>query len=272
MNKNSNTYTFLYAAALVAVVATALSLTATGLKSRQQKNIEVEKKENILLSVNKAKAVDSVPDRNGYVEDLYERYIVEAYLVDAGGNRKEGDAFTADMKAMYDIIKKINGGGITDEERAGLRRRLLLPVFVCRNDDGALKYIVPVYGLGLWGAIWGYVSLDDDFDTICGAIFDHKSETPGLGAEIALPKFFNQFAGKQLFENGQFTSIRIVKGGAPAGDRHGVDAISGGTITSRGVEEMLKNCLTEYRPFFEQQKKNAVTHTRPSVRVTPDRV
>ncbi|MDR3350653.1 MAG: NADH:ubiquinone reductase (Na(+)-transporting) subunit C [Prevotellaceae bacterium] len=254
MNKNSNTYTFLYATALVVVVATALSLTSMGLKSRQQKNIEVEKKQNILLSVNKAEGLDTVPNRSAYIEELYRRYIVEACLVDADGNKKEGDAFAMNMKTQYDIIKAINAAGVTEEEKAGLRRKLSLPVFVCRNDDGALKYIVPVYGLGLWGAIWGYVSLDDDFNTIYGAIFDHKGETPGLGAEIAFPKFFKQFEGKQLFENGQFTAIRIVKGGAPAGDRHGVNAISGGTITSRGVEEMLKNCLTEYKPFFEQRK------------------
>jgi Na+-transporting NADH:ubiquinone oxidoreductase subunit C len=254
MNKNSNTYTFLYAAALVVVVATALSLTATGLKSRQQKNIEVEKKQNILRSVHKAEAIDSVPDRTAYVEELYRRYIVEEYLVDAEGRKKEGDAFTTDMKTQYNIIKDINAAGTPDEKKAELRDALSLPVFVCRNDDGAIKYIFPVYGLGLWGAIWGYVSLDDDFDTIHGAIFAHKGETPGLGAEIAFPKFSDQFTGKQLFENGAFTSIRLVKGGAPSGGRHEVNAISGGTITSRGVEEMLKRCLTEYRPFFEQQK------------------
>ncbi|MDR2801850.1 MAG: NADH:ubiquinone reductase (Na(+)-transporting) subunit C [Prevotellaceae bacterium] len=257
MNKNSNTYTFLYATALVVVVATALSLTATGLKSRQQKNIEVEKKQNILRAVNKAEGLDSVPDRDAYIEELYRRYIVEEYLVDADGNKKDGDAFAMNMKMQYDIIKEINATGVTDERKSELRSQLSLPVFVCRNDDGALKYIVPVYGLGLWGAIWGYVSLNGDFDTVYGAVFDHKGETPGLGAEIAFPKFFSQFEGKQLYENGQFTSIRIVKGGAPAGDRHGVNAISGGTITSRGVEEMLKNCLTEYKPFFEQQKTNA---------------
>ncbi|MDR2358780.1 MAG: NADH:ubiquinone reductase (Na(+)-transporting) subunit C [Prevotellaceae bacterium] len=257
MNKNSNTYTFLYATALVVVVATALSLTATGLKSRQQKNIEIEKKQNILLSVKKALGVDTVPDRSAYIEELYRRYIVEEYLVDAGGNRKEGEAFTMNMKTQYDIIREINASGISDEKKSELRRKLSLPVFVCRNDDGDLKYIMPVYGLGLWGAIWGYISLNGDFNTVYGAIFDHKGETPGLGAEIAFPKFFNQFEEKQLFENGQFVSIRIVKGGVTAGDRHGVNAISGGTITSRGVEEMLKNCLTEYKPFFEQQKTNA---------------
>jgi Na+-transporting NADH:ubiquinone oxidoreductase subunit C len=254
MNKNSNTYTFLYATVLVVVVATALALTATGLKNRQQKNIEVEKKENILRSVHKAEGLDSVPDRSAYVEELYRRYIVEEYLVDGEGNRKDGDAFMMSMKTQYDMIREINAAGASDEKKAALRRELSLPVFVCRNDDSTLKYIMPVYGLGLWGALWGYVSLNDDFNTVYGAIFDHKGETPGLGAEIALPKFFNQFAGKQLFKNGQFTSIRVIKGGAPAGDPHGVNAVSGGTITSRGVEEMLKNCLTEYKPFFDAMR------------------
>jgi len=135
-----------------------------------------------------------------------------------------------------------------------LQQTLLLPVFVCRNDDGALKYILPVYGAGLWGAIWGYVSFDDDGNTVYGAIFDHKGETPGLGAEIAGPKFAGQFINKHVFERGRFVSIQVIKGGAGVNNLHGVDAISGGTLTSRGVEDMLKDCLSEYKAFLETKK------------------
>jgi len=249
MNKNSNTYTFLYAIILVVVVATALALAAMGLKDRQQQNIELEKKLNILAAVNKVDSLADADDKNALIEQLYEQYIVEQFIVDGEGTRKEGDAFTIDMKEQADIIKEINATD-SDDEKTSLRKELNLPVFVCRNDDGALKYIVPLRGMGLWGAIWGYVSFNDDFNTIYGAVFDHKGETPGLGAEISVPKFSAQMIGKQIFKDGQFVSIQIVKGSAPAGDRHSIDAISGGTITSRGVEAMLKDCLNEYRAFF----------------------
>ncbi|MDR0667803.1 MAG: NADH:ubiquinone reductase (Na(+)-transporting) subunit C [Prevotellaceae bacterium] len=249
-NKNSNSYTVLYAAALVVVVATALALAATVLKSRQQANIELEKKQAILAAVNKTDSIDMQPNKRAYVEALYKKYIVEQYIIGGQGERKEGDAFAVDMKTQYDIIKQLSADDLETTRRVALRAQLTLPVYVCWNDDSTCKYILPVYGLGLWGAVWGYVAFNDDLNTIYGATFDHKGETPGLGAEIATPRFAGQFIGKQIFEHGTFTSILILKGGAAPDDPHGVDAISGGTITSRGVEAMLKNCLTEYLPFL----------------------
>jgi Na+-transporting NADH:ubiquinone oxidoreductase subunit C len=258
-NKNSNGYTVLYATALVVVVATALALAATGLKNRQETNIAIEKKQAILTAVHKTDSVDMQPNKRAYIEALYEKYIVEQYLTGEGGERKDGDAFAVDMKAQYDIIRQINAGDLDTVQKAALRATLLLPVYVCLNDDSTRKYILPVYGLGLWGAVWGYVAFDEDLNTIYGATFDHKGETPGLGAEIATPAFAKQFVGKQIFENGTFTSVHILKGGAAPDDPHGVDAISGGTITSRGVEAMLKNSLTEYLPFLTR----AVVHREP---------
>lgn len=254
-NKNSNTYTVLYAAALVVVVATALALAATLLKSRQQANIELEKKQAILASVHKTDSVDAQPNKRAVVEALYKKYIVEQYIISGQGERKEGDAFAVDMKTQYDIIKQLSADNLDETRRAALCAQLSLPVYVCRNDDSARKYILPVYGLGLWGAVWGYVAFNDDMNTVYGATFDHKGETPGLGAEIATPEFAARFIGKQIFENGTFTSIRILKGGAAPDDPHGVDAISGGTITSRGVEAMLKNGLSEYLPFLAAARK-----------------
>jgi Na+-transporting NADH:ubiquinone oxidoreductase subunit C len=258
MNKNSNTYTFLYAAGLVVVVAAALAIASMSLKGIQQKNIEIEKKQNILMSVNKTDGLATASGKNEFIETHYKKYIVEEYIVGSDGQRKEGAAFLVDMKEQYELIKAIKAAKTTDAQKAALRARLQLPVFVCQNDDGALKYIVPVYGLGLWGAIWGYVSFDNDFNTIYGATFDHKGETPGLGAEIATLPFSRQFAGKQITDQGRFASIRVVKGGTPPHSRHSVDAVSGGTITSRGVEDMLKDCLGEYEPFFEQQRTRAI--------------
>ena len=126
-----------------------------------------------------------------------------------------------------------------------------LPVFVC-EVDGATKYILPVYGAGLWGPIWGYVSLDADGNTIYGAYFSHQGETPGLGAEIAKPKFSDQFRDKKRFKDGEFKSVAVLKKGQkPAAGEDYVDAITGGTITSRGVQSMIMSCLSDYQVFLK---------------------
>jgi Na+-transporting NADH:ubiquinone oxidoreductase subunit C len=122
---------------------------------------------------------------------------------------------------------------------------------------GKTLYIIPVNGSGLWGPVWGYVALQEDWDTISGVVFDHKGETPGLGAEISTPKFEDQFIGKKLFEGANLVSITVLKGaGASRGNDHAVDAISGGTITSRAVENMIRNTLAKYKSYIENQRNN----------------
>jgi Na+-transporting NADH:ubiquinone oxidoreductase subunit C len=254
MNKNSNTYTFLYAAGLVVVVASALAIAAIGLKEPQEKNIAIEKKLNILSTVGKGLPDVEIQDRDTYIETQYDNYIVESFIVNGNGEKKEGDAFLINMKEEYDKIKVIRQT-LDEAQLPALRNSLDLPVFIYKDDDARLKYIIPVYGTGLWGPLWGYVALNDDFNTVYGAIFDHKGETPGLGAEIATQAFAGQFVGKQIFDGHTLTAIKVVKGGAPKADLHGVDAISGGTITSRGVEEMLYDCLHAYEAFFTKNKK-----------------
>ena len=113
------------------------------------------------------------------------------------------------------------------------------PVFNSTTDNGEKVTIIPVQGKGLWGPIYGYVSLKSDMNTIYGVTFDHKGETPGLGAEINTTAFESMFPGKKLYEGDKFVSIGVIKGGAKAADPHNVDAISGGTITSKGLEKML---------------------------------
>jgi Na+-transporting NADH:ubiquinone oxidoreductase subunit C len=254
MNKNSNTYTFLYAAGLVVVVASALAIASIGLKAPQEKNIAIEKKLNILSTVGKGLTGEEIKDKDAYIDTQYNKYIVESFMVDGDGERKAGDAFQINMKGECDKIKAIKQT-VEEEKRAALRSSLNLPVFVYKDDEGHLKYIIPVYGTGLWGPLWGYLALNDDFNTVYGAIFDHKGETPGLGAEIATQAFAGQFVGKQIFDGQTLSSIQVIKGGAPKNDVHGVDAISGGTITSRGVEEMLRDCLQAYNAFFMKNKK-----------------
>ena len=235
MRSYSNTYIFLFSVIMVVVVAAILSVAAMTLQPMQKKNIEINKKQNILTSIN----IESTADN---AEDLYSKYILENYAVNSKGEIKEGvDAFKIDMKK--ELAKPL-------EERS-------LPVFVSSLED-TKQYIIPVYGKGLWGPIWGYVSLEDDLSTIFGANFAHKGETPGLGAEIETSEFQKQFFGKQIFDDlDKFVSISILKGGtANPNSKYEVDGVSGGTITSNGVDDMLKDCLSSYEPYFKTLKNN----------------
>lgn len=240
MDTNSNKYTFIYAAVMVIIAATILSTAAIALKPFQEKNIEIEKKANILTSVNKGLEADKADNKDAYIENEYKKYITKSYIVNVKGAKVDGDAFHVDLH----------------EQQAVPVENRKLPVFECKDDDGSIKYVLPVRGKGLWGPIWGYIALKDDMNTIYGATFDHKGETPGLGAEINQEWFQKPFSGKQIFdENGKFVSIAVVKGGADPKDIHGVDAISGGTITSKGLQAMLKDNLSLYENFLKNQNK-----------------
>lgn len=228
MNKQGNTYTFLYSVILVVVVAALLSIISLSLQPRQDKNRQNEKRQNILSAIHIASTAENSVE-------LFNKYIKEQFILNAKGEKIEGKAFNIDIAKEY--------------KKAADQREL--PVFVA-NVDGATKYILPVYGAGLWGPIWGYISLDENKTTVYGTFFDHSGETPGLGAEITTPKFNKPFKGKVIFSGEQLTSIRIIKGGNASGSNE-VDAISGGTITSQGVEAMLKNYLTYYEPFLKQR-------------------
>jgi Na+-transporting NADH:ubiquinone oxidoreductase subunit C len=129
----------------------------------------------------------------------------------------------------------------------------LLPVYEALID-GQKKYILPVYGMGLWGPIWGYVAFNEDRKTIFAASFSHQGETPGLGAEIATQGFQKQFENKEVLKNDQFTSIAVLKTGQTAKGRDAVDGVSGGTITSKGLEAMLENSLKAYDTFFHAKQ------------------
>ena len=239
MNKESKSYTLLYTMALVMIVGSALAYTAITLKDRQQANIDADKMRQILASVRITPAADSIVES-------YRHYITDSYVVDASGNRLEGDnAFDVNVGAQM----RLPGG-----ERE-------LPVYVCTLADGSEKYILPLYGSGLWGPIWGYVSLDSDAAVVYDAYFAHQGETPGLGAEIQKPAFSSQFVRKRIFLDDRFMPVTVVKAGrAPSDGRDYVDAVSGATITSKGVADMLDNCLLPYRAFLENLSRQNQTH------------
>ena len=228
MNVDKNSYTFSFAIVMVIVVAGLLSFTAINLKKPQLKNIELEKKQNILSSI----GINVERDQAGLT---FDKYIKEKIVLNSSGEEVKGDAFKIDLSKELKKNKK-------DQ---------LLPLYIA-NVEGEKKYIIPLRGKGLWGPIWGFLSLENDFNTVYGAVFDHKSETPGLGAEInQYEDFQKQFEGKQILEGAKVKSITVWKGGAKPDDIHGVDGISGGTITSDGVTFMLEERLNMYAPYFK---------------------
>ncbi len=236
MNRQSNTYTIIYSIALVLIVGVALSLVYQALKPAQDENIANDTKRQILA------AARITPSENQSIGELYSFHIKKSFVVNVKGEKVENapDPFSINMA---EEVKK------TPAKR-------LLPVYECSTADGT-KYIIPVYGAGLWGPIWGYVAFDDNGDTIYGAYFAHQGETPGLGAEIEKPAFQDQFRGKNIYHDSEFTSVAIVKNGQEPTSGSYVHAISGGTITSQGVQAMLKNSLEPYNDFFLSLQKGS---------------
>ncbi|MEZ5084133.1 MAG: NADH:ubiquinone reductase (Na(+)-transporting) subunit C [Bacteroidales bacterium] len=249
----TNRYIFIYASVMVIIVAAILSSAASFLKPFQEQNVRTEKIMNILSSVD-------ISTEKAEADATYEKFIVEEYTVNKEGELvsvfKNGSLVQGDVRA-FDIDLKVELKKLSDLKAGKGNTEPLFPFFVCQKD-GETFYVIPVRGSGLWGPIWGNVALKSDFSTVYGANFDHAGETPGLGAEISTDAFESQFPGKTIFNNNfDFTSIRVVKGGAetlpPAEQIHGVDAISGGTITSNGVNDMLYDCLINYVPYIKKQ-------------------
>lgn len=239
MNRQSNTYTIIYAAVLVLLVGVLLSVVYQALHPMQQENMDNDTKRQIL-----AAALIS-PKEGENVSDLYASHIKDSYIVNSKGDKVSGKGSAFDVNVAMQ-------SKVPAAERE-------LPVFVCSTDSGD-KYILPVYGAGLWGPIWGYVALDSDGDTIYGAYFSHQGETPGLGAEIEKDAFRDQFEGKKIFSaDGEFQSVLVVKKGHEPSDRAYVHAVSGGTITSQGVQKMLQNSLEPYSAFLEKLKDGKET-------------
>lgn len=238
MNRQSNTYTLLYSVILVGVVGVVLSLVYQAMRPKQEENIANDTKRQIL-------AAALIPVKDGEnVADLYARYIKASYLVNA-----EGEILADSKLNPFDV-------NVAEEVKKPVDKRIL-PVFVCSTSQGD-KYIVPVYGAGLWGPIWGYVAMDDNGQTIYGAYFAHQGETPGLGAEIEKPAFSDQFKGKDIFSvNDEFASVAVVKRGQEPAEGAWVHAISGGTITSQGVQKMLYNSLLPYEKYFLSLKNDS---------------
>jgi Na+-transporting NADH:ubiquinone oxidoreductase subunit C len=223
----------------------------TGLRevtmSRALLNEEIFNKRAVLAAVEdylpEGKTVDDLSDQE--VLELFDRQ-VEQLVVNMDGEIVEG------VKAEdIDMAK--------ERKKTEAERRL--PLFIY-NQGGEKYYIISVRGNGLWDEIWGYIALESDLNTIAGASFDHAGETPGLGAEIKdNPAFSEQFKGKKIYEEGDYVSVAVMKGGA-RDPEHEVDAISGATVTSNGVSEMLYRGIRYYQPYFEQIRQQGMVEVK----------
>jgi len=233
---------------MVVLVAALLSMAALLLKPAQERNVAVAKMQGILSAANiDASAKDA--------EALYASSIKEEIVIDKNGDviglYRDGNFEQGDVRAFYiDLKKELYNQSVGSDYK--------LPLYIAEKD-GEKIYIIPLMGKGLWGPVYGNIAIGGDFNTIMGATFGHDKETPGLGAEIEEDFFEKQFIGKQILdENGSFTSVKVVKGGVnvlPQGDQiHGVDAISGGTITSNAVSDMLESNLKNYVGYIKKQK------------------
>ncbi len=234
LNTNTNTYTVVFAAVVVVIVAFLLSFVSIYLKPRQEVNIALDKKKQILAALN--------------IRDLS----------DAEASEKYSEVILRDdvINAQNKLLKKGTKGG----ENAGFKlnssdtKAGRLAVYIC-DVNGERKFVIPVYGMGLWGPISGYISLDDDLNTIYGAYFTHESETAGLGAEIKDNRAWqNQFKGKKLTKQGtEGIALEVVKKSEVKDPTVQCDAVTGATLTSDGVSAMLKDCLGKYSNFLKNK-------------------
>ena len=238
MNRDKNSYVIIYAAVMVILAAVLLAGAAIVLRPAQQENANIDKMQQIL------RALGQSPDKSAVIstyKDLIKKELLvneEGQVVKTFEGEEVGksDAFNANTELDYKLIAK-------GEKRP-------LPVYIA-EVDGKTVYVFPLNGAGLWNKIWGYIAVDAaDHSSVVGADFGNAGETPGLGAEISTPHFADQFKGKHLFREGVFTGIAVVKSGQVAEDKDYVDGISGGTLTSNGVHDMLAASLAPFQQFL----------------------
>ena len=243
---DSNSYTMIFAVGMVLVVGSLLAFLASSLKPNIDENKRIEKQQNILyaMGVNENDDSNAIFVSTTVAEQEFQKYIKRQLVIEGGNISEDEKAYMIDVKKEKSKAK--NGG---------VRR---LPLFV-GEKDGKTFYVAPIRGKGLWDAIWGYVSMDENM-VVQGAYFDHKGETPGLGANIKQRYFMDDFIGEHLMTDaGVFKGITVKKGNNDAVNEdktdYEVDAIAGATITGDGVSAMIKKDLSLYVSYFKNLKK-----------------
>lgn len=243
MNTNGNAYTVIYTTIVVALVAAILAFVAMTLKPKQDANIKAETISQMLTAAQFYTKDECSAMGNDKVLEAYSQNIREAYTINLKGEKVRDLNTEVKSIELQDGLKAQNKNIKDGSDAADL------PVYVF-NKDGKSITVVPVYGAGLWGPIWGYIALDEDLQTIVGAYFDHDSETPGLGAKIKDdPSFRAEFIGKKV-NVASDPVFSVVKVGTSADENSSVDAITGATMTSKGLGEAIAFWLKAYAPFL----------------------
>ncbi len=275
-NTNSDTYAIIYSAVVVVIVAFLLAGVSSALKPFQDANVELDKKKQILASLNLNVKELSNP------AETYKSLIEADLIVDIQGNvivDSCGFKFPDDTTVVNKVVANLrkekgetpfvvldaNKKVVAETGTPEIAKDTveLLTLYRAQKNDSTM-YIIPMTGNGLWGGIWGYLALNDDCNTIYGVYFSHASETPGLGAEIAGDKFQKLFPGKKVYDKDGRVALTVAKGGAKASEESGVDAISGATITCNGVDGMLKSKLAPYYKYL-----NAQCNSIPAIELVP---
>jgi|TARA_R100000789_G_C3005529_1_gene149959 Na+-transporting NADH:ubiquinone oxidoreductase subunit C len=243
---DGNGYTMIFAVVMVLVVGSLLAFMASSLKPNIKENQRIEKQQNILyaMGVNENDESSANFVSTSVAGEEFSKYITKQIVIEGDKISESDDAYLIDIKKQKAKAKK------------GETRKL--PLFI-GEKDGKTFYVAPIYGKGLWDAIWGYVSMDENM-VVQGAYFDHKGETPGLGANIKQRYFMDDFYGEHLLtEAGVFKGITVAKGNNDPKNEdktdYEVDAIAGATITGDGVSAMIKSDLSLYVPYFKTLKQ-----------------
>lgn len=233
MKTNSNSYTIIYSAVIVVIVAFLLAFVFQALKPMQDANVALDKKKQILNSLN-------IRDLSNEEADAkYKEVVIADEVIDEKGKVVEAGTQGGE-KAGFKLESK--------DYKAGK-----LALYVCKVN-GSRKYVIPVYGMGLWGPISGYIALNEDKATVYGAYFNHESETAGLGAEIKDNVAWQEkFQGKKVFTSGDDKTIALGVEKNVTDPATQVDAVTGATLTSNGVRDMLHEALGKYLTFLNDK-------------------
>lgn len=234
---------------MTSIVALLLAGLQNGLKSKHELNESLYSKKATLAAVANHIEGDFASITNDKVQDIFQNQVKQIVVDNSGKIYTNEELVNLGVKGG--LAENIDLG---KENKKPVAERLM-PVYEYTKADGTKYYIVYARGKGLWDEIWGNIALESDLTTIAGVSFDHKGETPGLGAEIKDNKsWVRQFIGKKIYnENGEYVSVTVRKGGAK-NDTYEVDGISGATITADGVSSMLKEDLKAYEPYFKSLK------------------
>lgn len=242
INTDKNSYTLIFAVVMVLVVGSVLAFTASSLKPIITMNEKFEKQQNILyaMGINENVEGSAIFIPTDSVQGIFNKYIKQQLVIQNGKITKDSTAYLIDLKGQ---LKK----DMEDRE---------LPLFVGQKDDKDY-YIIPMYGKGLWDAIWGFVALDENY-VVQGVFFDHAGETPGLGANIKERYFMDDFTGEEIMDGTEYSGITVAKGNNdPLNERKDdgkVDALAGATITGNGVTAMINSTVKLYIPYIKDLK------------------